>query len=71
MTPRSERKISTVCSAGSLFDCLAALVRDPRGGTAVEYALIAAGIGATVAVAMSAVGTNLRVNYYNKLLGLF
>ena len=71
MMPGSTGRTSSIAFAASLFKRLAALARNRRGGTAVEYALIAAGIGATVAVAMGAVGTNLRVNYYDKLLDLF
>jgi pilus assembly protein Flp/PilA len=40
---------------------------DQSGATAIEYALIAAGVGATVASAVYSLGTEVRTNFYEKL----
>lgn len=42
-------------------------VADERGATAIEYAIIAAGIGATVASAVWALGGELRDGLYAKI----
>jgi pilus assembly protein Flp/PilA len=47
--------------------CLARLVSDQSGATAIEYALIAAGVGATVAGTIYGVGTEVKSAFYDKL----
>jgi pilus assembly protein Flp/PilA len=42
-------------------------IADERGATAIEYALIAAGIGATVATAVWSLGEELRDGLYAKI----
>ncbi len=44
--------------------------RDERGGNAVEYAVIAAGIGAAVAGTVWGLGSDLKSTFYEKLSGL-
>ncbi len=46
-------------------------VADERGATAIEYALIAAGISVVIAATVFSVGSELKVNYYDKLAALF
>ena len=46
-------------------------VRDTRGATAIEYALIAAGIGAAVASAVWGLGDTIKSTFYDKLLSMF
>ena len=41
--------------------------RDDRGGTAIEYALIAAGIGACIAAAVWSLGEKVNAALYEKL----
>ncbi len=41
------------------------------GATAIEYALIASGIGAAVAATVWSVGTALKTNFYDNLAALF
>lgn len=41
--------------------------RDEAGATAIEYALIAAGIGATIASVVWGMGGNIRTNLYDKI----
>lgn len=40
---------------------------DEHGGTAIEYALVASGIGAAVAGTIWNLGTEIRTTFYNKL----
>jgi len=44
---------------------------DERGATAIEYALIAAGIGATIASTVWGVGSDLKANWYDKMANIF
>jgi pilus assembly protein Flp/PilA len=44
---------------------------DERGATAIEYAIIAGGIGATIATTVWGVGSTLKQDWYDKLLNLF
>ena len=45
--------------------------RRREGATAIEYALIAAGIGATIASTVWGVGSALKQNWYDKLGSMF
>jgi pilus assembly protein Flp/PilA len=38
-------------------------VNDPRGATAIEYALIAAGISIVIVVAVNSIGTSLNSTF--------
>jgi pilus assembly protein Flp/PilA len=40
---------------------------DQSGATAIEYALIAAGIGATIAATVYNMGTNIKTNLWDKV----
>ena len=40
---------------------------DQKGATAIEYALIAGGVGATVAATVWNIGSSLRANWYDKI----
>lgn len=42
--------------------------RDERAATAIEYALIAASIGGTIAFAVYALGETVNANYYAKIV---
>jgi len=42
-------------------------IADERGATAIEYAIIAAGVGATIASAVWALGGELRDGLYAKI----
>jgi pilus assembly protein Flp/PilA len=44
---------------------------DEQGATAIEYALIAAGIGATVASTVYGLGSNLKATWWDKVGALF
>jgi pilus assembly protein Flp/PilA len=45
--------------------------RDTRGATAIEYAMIAAGIGAAVASTIWGLGNTIKSTFYDKLLSIF
>lgn len=44
---------------------------DRKGATAIEYAMIAAGIGVTIASTVWGVGTALKTNWYDKMANMF
>jgi pilus assembly protein Flp/PilA len=50
--------------------CFARFVSDRSGATAIEYALIAAGVGATVAGTIYGVGSEVKTAFYDKLLNV-
>jgi pilus assembly protein Flp/PilA len=47
------------------------LLADECGATAIEYAMIAAGIGATIATTVWGVGSALKENWYDKIANIF
>jgi pilus assembly protein Flp/PilA len=47
--------------------CLARFLSDQSGTTAIEYALIAAGVGATVAGTIYGVGSEVKATFYDRL----
>ena len=47
------------------------LVADERGATAIEYAMIAAGIGAAIAVTVFGLGNELKTNFYDRIAAMF
>jgi pilus assembly protein Flp/PilA len=46
-------------------------IEDDGGATAIEYAMIAAGIGVTIASTVWGVGSALKENWYDKLGSMF
>ena len=46
-------------------------IEDDRGATAIEYAMIAAGIGVTIASTVWGLGSALKENWYDKLSSMF
>jgi Flp pilus assembly pilin Flp len=46
------------------------LVADDRGATAIEYALIAAGVGAAIAATVFGFGSELKTTFYDKIAAL-
>jgi pilus assembly protein Flp/PilA len=47
------------------------LARDDRGTTAIEYSIIAAGISVAIIGAVTSVGSEIMVVFYDKLTNLF
>lgn len=54
----------------SLPSALLRLARDERGATAIEYAMIAAGVGGFIAATIWGLGSDVRGNFYDKLASL-
>jgi len=48
--------------------CLSRFARDETGATAIEYAMIAAGIGATIASTVFVLGGNVRDLLFNRVV---
>ena len=46
-------------------------LRDENGATAIEYAMIAAGVGAAVASAVYGLGTSVQTTLYNRIANIF
>jgi Flp pilus assembly pilin Flp len=46
------------------------LVADERGATAIEYALVAAGVGAAIAATVFGFGSALKTTFYDKIAAL-
>jgi pilus assembly protein Flp/PilA len=44
---------------------------DESGATAIEYGMIAAGVGAFIAATVMSLGSQLKTTFYDKLTGLF
>jgi pilus assembly protein Flp/PilA len=47
------------------------LVSDEHGATAIEYALIAAGVAAAISSTVFGLGSQLKTTFYDKLTALF
>jgi pilus assembly protein Flp/PilA len=58
---------STKATAGLARRFLA----DQQGATAIEYAMIAAGVGVTIASTVWGVGGQLKTGWYDKLASMF
>jgi pilus assembly protein Flp/PilA len=47
------------------------LLKEECGATAIEYAMIAAGVGVTIASTVWGVGSSLKESWYDKLASMF
>jgi pilus assembly protein Flp/PilA len=56
---------SIITGAGARF------IADERGATAIEYAMIAAGIGVAISATVFNVGSAVRSNFYDKIAAAF
>lgn len=61
---RTSRFLSTVARMRTRF------AADERGATAIEYALVAAGIAVAVASIVFSVGSTLKTNFYDQIAAL-
>jgi pilus assembly protein Flp/PilA len=72
--PKSDETIPNKPKSSSLRSTITlmrqALPRDEKGATAIEYAMIAAGIGVAVAAAVTKLGTT-TAGLYQSLANLF
>jgi Flp pilus assembly pilin Flp len=46
------------------------VVTEKRGATAIEYAIVAAGIGAAIAATVFGFGSELKATFYEKIAAL-
>jgi pilus assembly protein Flp/PilA len=49
----------------------ARFIADERGATAIEYAMIAAGIGVAISATVYNVGSAVKSNFYDKVAAAF
>lgn len=56
---------------GMLCSTISRFCADERGATAIEYAMIAAGVGAAIASTVMTMGSTLKGTFYDKLAGMF
>ncbi|PZQ11284.1 MAG: hypothetical protein DI565_18495 [Ancylobacter novellus] len=56
--------MSDITAPATGFRRLLRFVRDERGATAIEYAIIAVGVACAVAATIYGVGTSLKTNFY-------
>lgn len=54
-----------------LHHCQRSFARDESGATAIEYALIAGGVSIAIVGALSSLGSQIMVVFYDKLNNLF
>jgi pilus assembly protein Flp/PilA len=47
------------------------IAKDEQGATAIEYALIASGIGAAIAATVWSFGSSLKTNFYDVIAAMF
>ena len=62
-------ELSTTLKRSGRF--AATFAADSKGATSIEYAMIAAGVGATIATTVWGLGTNLKTVWYDKLTSIF
>ena len=46
------------------------MIADERGATAIEYGMIAAGVGAAIAATVFSLGSAVKSNLYDKISGV-
>ena len=61
---RTSRLRSIITPACARF------IADEHGATAIEYALIAAGVGAAIAATVFGFGSNLKTTLYDKIAAI-
>jgi Flp pilus assembly pilin Flp len=54
-----------------LTACLRRLLSDERGATAIEYSMIAAGVGVAIASTVWLVGAQVKTALYDKIAAMF
>jgi pilus assembly protein Flp/PilA len=60
-----------VCALHEVVATLRGFAHDRRGATAIEYAMVAAGVGVAVASTVWGVGSALKTNFYDAIGALF
>ena len=62
-------RIAMICSAS--VRQIERLLRDERGATAIEYGMIAGGVGVAIAAIVFSLGTSVKANLYQRVLDAF
>jgi pilus assembly protein Flp/PilA len=66
----STKHSSNQCRPHSTLALVRRYLGDDRGATAIEYALVAAGVGAAIAATVFGFGSNLKTVFYDKIAAL-
>jgi pilus assembly protein Flp/PilA len=57
--------------AAALTSALRRFVKDECGATAIEYAIIAAGVGVAISAGVWSLGSGIKATFYDKLAAMF
>ena len=63
--------MTKICTLNSMAGRIAHFCADESGATAIEYAMVAAGVGGFIAATVLGMGTQLKSTFYDKLAALF
>jgi Flp pilus assembly pilin Flp len=69
----SKETSKTLSSTSRLRSTIARMrqcLTDDHGATAIEYALVAAGVGAAIAATVFGFGSSLKTTFYDKIAAL-
>ena len=53
------------CISSEIATTMSRFLRDQNGATAIEYAMIASGVGVTIAAAVTSLGTSVKTLFTN------
>jgi pilus assembly protein Flp/PilA len=70
LLPVDGRALRPAFRAGS-SGVFARFAADETGATAIEYSMIAAGVGVAISAAVWSLGTAIKTTFYDKLASLF
>jgi pilus assembly protein Flp/PilA len=59
------------CTVRALLAGMRRFRDDEQGATAIEYGLIASGVGMAIISTVFTVGSNLQSNWYNRIANVF
>jgi|307.fasta_scaffold454237_1 pilus assembly protein Flp/PilA len=65
-----EKHMSKKSRVRRSIDLMCECARDERGATAIEYALIACGVGAAIASTVFSFGSQLKTTFYDKIAAM-
>jgi pilus assembly protein Flp/PilA len=72
MSPRQESTMRRFFATDRvLADDVRRFMRDECGATAIEYALIAAGVSVAIVTAVTGLGSQIQSTFYDKLTNMF
>jgi pilus assembly protein Flp/PilA len=65
-----EKHMSKTSELPRTIDLIRQFLADEHGATAIEYALIACGVGAAIASTVFSFGSNLKTTFYDKIAAM-